>query len=318
MQYKGGKNGSGVYQRIISLMPKHPDHYAEFFLGSGAILRRKLPAQTQAAYEIDPKTFAAVSESIDATEYYSGPFNDRSKDPGRVYFTRPGDLLAKPILNLINGDAFEALRSIYLASSIFWTWNDPARTLIYLDPPYLNETRSSPGKIYQHELMETGNLEDEPGHAQLLKLILAVPCRVMISHYRCRLYEKALFGWRRVDIPTTNRAGTRVIESVYCNFPAPFELHDYRFLGTDFHDRDRIKKKKNRWITNLENMEANERYAVIGALMAKRDELASVERLTDEHNAKMAKARAAEAEKELTPANNARSGVTAAVKLFEK
>ncbi len=41
--YLGSKNGAGVYQAIISLMPPH-DTYIECFAGSGAIYKRKPPA----------------------------------------------------------------------------------------------------------------------------------------------------------------------------------------------------------------------------------------------------------------------------------
>lgn len=41
--YLGAKNGSGVYQAIINLMPPH-DTYIEAFRGTGAVLRRKAPA----------------------------------------------------------------------------------------------------------------------------------------------------------------------------------------------------------------------------------------------------------------------------------
>jgi hypothetical protein len=43
MVYAGGKNGAGVYQTIINLMPPH-DVYIEPFLGGGAIMRQKRPA----------------------------------------------------------------------------------------------------------------------------------------------------------------------------------------------------------------------------------------------------------------------------------
>jgi DNA adenine methylase len=42
--YLGAKNGSGVYQAIINLIPPH-NTFAETFLGTGAIMRRKAPAQ---------------------------------------------------------------------------------------------------------------------------------------------------------------------------------------------------------------------------------------------------------------------------------
>lgn len=45
MTYPGGKAAAGVYQRIINLMPPH-SLYIEPFLGGGAIMKLKKPADT--------------------------------------------------------------------------------------------------------------------------------------------------------------------------------------------------------------------------------------------------------------------------------
>lgn len=52
MKYFGGKGGSGVYQRIISLMPPHR-LYIEPFLGGGAILRMKRPAHQSIGIDLN-------------------------------------------------------------------------------------------------------------------------------------------------------------------------------------------------------------------------------------------------------------------------
>jgi hypothetical protein len=278
----GGKSGSGVYQKIISLMPPHPAFYGEFFLGSGAIMRRKRPAALNRGYEINATNWSAFDPGDAWSERFGFEADRRS--------WKSDDEAER--LDVYNRDAFAALAT-YAAGSPFWGFNPPHESLIYLDPPYLMETRSTKQKYYQNELLDVGDLTGEPGHLQLLRLIKAVPCRVMISHYRCKLYDDELKGWRRVDIDTTNRAGKRVVESVYCNFPEPFELHDYRYLGTDFHDRDRIKKKKNRWVANLDAMPSAERYAIIGAILAKRDEWLEFERAADWTAAKKAERQAA-------------------------
>ena len=44
MTYPGGKAGAGVWQRIINQMPPHR-LYVEPFVGAGAVLRAKRPAE---------------------------------------------------------------------------------------------------------------------------------------------------------------------------------------------------------------------------------------------------------------------------------
>jgi hypothetical protein len=52
MSYPGGKNGSGVYQTLINLMPPH-DVYIEPFLGGAAIMRLKRPARLNIGIDLD-------------------------------------------------------------------------------------------------------------------------------------------------------------------------------------------------------------------------------------------------------------------------
>lgn len=67
MAYPGGKNGSGVYQTIINLMPPHKV-YIEPFLGAGATMRMKRPAVQNIGIDCDPdalKHFKACIASPD-------------------------------------------------------------------------------------------------------------------------------------------------------------------------------------------------------------------------------------------------------------
>ncbi len=50
------------------------------------------------------------------------------------------------------------------------------------------------------------------------------------------------------------------------NFPEPIALHDYRYLGEDFRERERIKRKKQRWVNRLHVMPALERRALLNAI----------------------------------------------------
>lgn len=53
MAFPGGKNGDGIWQRIICQIPPHRV-YCEPFLGSGAVMRRKRPAKLSIGIDLDP------------------------------------------------------------------------------------------------------------------------------------------------------------------------------------------------------------------------------------------------------------------------
>jgi len=62
--------------------------------------------------------------------------------------------------------------------------------------------------------------------------------------------------------------GTMATEYIWYNYPTPEKLHDYSFLGNDFTDRQRIKRKIARWSNKLKNLPALERNAIIDSITA--------------------------------------------------
>ena len=217
--YPGGKNGSGVYQALINLMPPHRV-YVETFLGNGAVMRLKRPA--------------IASIGIDSDVHVTTTWND--------------DAISG--LTVLNLDALN-----YLANTAF-----SADTLIYCDPPYLMSTRSCKRPLYRHEF------GDEAQHAELLTIVKRLSCMVMISGYYSDLYTRELAGWRTVTFNAQTRGGRPATEWVWMNFPEPLELHDYRYLGSNFRQRERIKRKQNRWRERLRRMPSTERYAMLSVL----------------------------------------------------
>lgn len=222
MTYPGGKGGDGVYQAIINLMPPH-NKYIEPFLGSGAIMRMKRPA---------PIWSIGIDNDARAIELFRS--------------------IAPEIQNL----------KLLETNSIQWLYEhsseiDP-NTLIYLDPPYLMETRSSKRSIYRCEMTT-----DQ--HVDLLTIIHGLHCMVMISGYYSDLYSTRLKDWRTVQFQAQTRRGVTT-EWVWMNFPAPLELHDYRFLGSNFRERERIKRQQSRWKKRLQTMPEHQRYALLSVL----------------------------------------------------
>lgn len=155
-------------------------------------------------------------------------------------------------LELHHGDAVQFLKSFTFTGG----------ELVYSDPPYLHSTRRTLD-LYEHEYTDTQ-------HVELLDVLARLPCFVIVSGYRSPLYEKVLqdrHGWRCVEFPNTTRRG-RVIECAWFNFdPAVYHLHDCRYVGENFRERERIKRKKNRWCSRLAAMSAGERQVITEALL---------------------------------------------------
>jgi len=156
----------------------------------------------------------------------------------------------------INCDAFDYLKKL-VKKPPYKGWEH--ETLIYCDPPYLISTRRQHRPICRYELTE----ED---HEQLLAIIMRLPCMVMMSGYYSELYARELADWRAISFEAMTRGGKPATEWLWMNFPEPSELHDYRYLGEGFRERERIKRKVNRWKTKLEKMPALERMAIAAAL----------------------------------------------------
>lgn len=133
----------------------------------------------------------------------------------------------------------------------------PQDTFIYLDPPYHHSTRTS-NKRYKYELTHAG-------HIDLLDFVSSSPYKIMLSCYDTELYRTKLKGWNRKTIKSMTRGGTR-IETIYMNYQIS-TLHDNRFLGVNFTDRQRIKRKVSRTIEKLRKLEPLERACIIDEII---------------------------------------------------
>lgn len=102
---------------------------------------------------------------------------------------------------------------------------DRPETVFYCDPPYHPDTRQSGSRdVYHHEM-------SSDDHVRLLNLLRGVSGKVVLSGYRCGIYDEALGDWGRVDreVPCrsniNNRGGTGSkptrTESLWMNFNSP-------------------------------------------------------------------------------------------------
>jgi len=217
MRYPGGKNGAGVWQRIVNQIPPHTV-YVEPFGGSAAVLRRKRRASRSMVFDVDPVAVAALRE-------WGLP-------PGTRVFERDG-----------------------------LAWLERAevdsRWFVYCDPPYMLETRTKK-RIYAREL-------SEQEHGRLLESLLCLECMIAISGYPSGLYEDLLDGWRVIEYDAMTRGGVRR-ECLWMNYPEPRELHDYRWLGENFRERERFHRQQKRMVRKLQGMDRLQRLALAAAI----------------------------------------------------
>ena len=246
MPYPGGKNGPGVYQKIINHMPPH-ETYIEPFLGGGAVMRLKRPAQ--------------MNIGMDLSEASIAEFSGIGRVGGLNVIHEPGAGSAAFRNGEVSSFRFECrdgLEFLDRASS------DPkigAGTLIYCDPPYLMSTRKG-RKLYDHEMPDVD-------HRCLLRCcrdLAASGVMVMISGYWSEMYAGILADWNVIQFEAMTRGGWTATEWLWFSFPPPVELHDYRYLGENFRERERIKRKKQRWTARLARMPVLERQALFAAL----------------------------------------------------
>ena len=159
--------GKGQDGTFQKIINEMPPHniYIEAFLGGGAVMRHKRPARVSYGIEIDPE----VIEKWRGVEI--------------------------PGLRLRRTDAIRFL------AEFPWSGSE----LVYCDPTYLRETRSSQDDIYRYEMTT-----DE--HRELLGVIKRIPAPVIISGYWSPLYAEALAGWRAVSFTAIKRSGEKAEE----------------------------------------------------------------------------------------------------------
>lgn len=151
-------------------------------------------------------------------------------------------------IQLENTDALKWLKA----------WKPHPDQLVYCDPPYPLTSRATARRLYRHEMTEAQ-------HRELLQILSSLPAMVQISTYPNPLYAELLKDWRLLTFQATTRGGLKT-EHLYMNYPPPAALHDYRFLGANFRQRERIQRKTKRWTARIASLPELERLALYSAM----------------------------------------------------
>jgi hypothetical protein len=151
---------------------------------------------------------------------------------------------------LIHGDTVSFLKSYPFTG----------KELVYCDPPYIRETRKKYYPLYKYEYSLSH-------HIELLEVIKSLPCMVMISGYESPLYKESLSAWHTHFFQAATHHGMAT-EWIWMNYSKPVHLHDYRYLGNNFREREKIKLKLKRSVARFKSMPVIERQALLSALQA--------------------------------------------------
>lgn len=224
--YNGGKNGSGVYQQIINQIPPH-QIFISGFAGNCGVLANKLPAaMANIAVDIDGKVSNAWQKI--------------------------------PSITTINYDCISFMNE-YLKFTMLFDSDRFRDIFLFLDPPYLKEVRAGSKNLYRF------TMDTSEAHEKLLTAALTWPVKIMFTHYPCELYDRILKNWRIKDIKAMSHIGLRT-ERLYMNYSEPDQLHDYRYLGEDFRERELYKKMRSNIVNKFKRMNSLERNMIINAL----------------------------------------------------
>lgn len=236
--YFGGK--MSVADRIVDLLPPHR-HYVEPFAGSLSVLLAKKPAPFETVNDLHAELmtfwrvlrsrpdelvracaltphsrveYAAAADLTAADELETARrvwvrlSQSRSgllrKTGWRHYIDPAGSSSSMP--DYLSGyvgrlaAAAERLHSVSLecrpALEVVEAYSRSAEVCLYVDPPYLGSVRN--GTNYAHEMPSAVE------HEALIEALLRARAAVVLSGYASDLYDTALAGWTRVEIPTFN------------------------------------------------------------------------------------------------------------------
>jgi hypothetical protein len=173
---------------------------------------------------------------------------------------------AGPFFRFQEGDGIEWLEYHLDFLQAFKRFSYPGAALIYCDPPYMRGTCKSRCR-YKYDLSDVD-------HRRLLRVLqelnaLPDPPMLMISGYDSPLYREMLLhrpDWHHTEFQAMTRGGKQATEHLWFNFAPPVELHDYRYQGRNWRDRERMKRRQVTWTNRLKKMAPYEREALLNAI----------------------------------------------------
>jgi hypothetical protein len=249
-------------------------------LDRAAIEKARPPAESRngATLGVAYPSFESANGAAPLFCNYTTPPQLPTSGPGML---EPGrNLEAGPHFSFQEGDGIAWLEHALSFLRTFGSWaGGYGQALIYCDPPYMRHTCATRCR-YKFDLTDVD-------HRRLLRVLqdlnaLKDPPMLMISGYDSELYREILtpptgspahleniatrHPWSHTTFQAMTRGGKQATEHLWFNFAPPQVLHDYRFMGTGFRDRERIKRRQQHWVNRLKKMPEAEKQALLNAI----------------------------------------------------
>ena len=183
--------------RLVGLTPFAREEFRQSYLPADDPVER--------ARRLVFRSFAGYGSGLNA-RYGTGFRNDTKKTgttPARDWSRMPAHLGS--VIERLQGVVIEQAPAFDLLR-IF----DSKETLFYCDPPYVHGTRNNRhiGDAYRYEMTD----ED---HRAMAALLHGLGGMVVLSGYRCDLYDELFADWRRIDKAARADSGASRVESLW-------------------------------------------------------------------------------------------------------
>jgi DNA adenine methylase len=186
------------------------------------------------------KTFSAISPEILHSIF------DLASSTVEKYFVHG------PNIEYRRADGLKVLRELIA--------EDRRDIFVYCDPPYVFSARRNGRSYYEVEWSD----ED---HIAFLNLAAEAHFPIMISGYESELYSRYLAGWEKTSILARTHVSTAT-EVIWMNYDiSKLRLQTYKYLGSDFTDRQRIQRRVTQMVRKFEKIPIHERQLLVESLI---------------------------------------------------
>lgn len=264
LKYPGSK--WNIAGQLSCLIPEHHS-YLEPYFGSGALLFHKPPSDIETVNDLDSEVvnlFRCIQQDsgrlarLVMTTPFAREIYDKQFDPDNSCASRYQQAAGFLVrMWQAHGTRNDGYKSGWKYDAVgrermyaLWDWyrlpewiieiaqrlravqveNRPALEVIkrfdygnvfmYLDPPYLIGTRSGGRKQYRHEMTDRD-------HEDLLKVLVRLEAKVMVSGYESDMYNDYLSGWTKMHFKSCAADGGSREETVWMNYSTAQQMTIY-------------------------------------------------------------------------------------------